>query len=106
MFKGMGNIYKQAQKMQKDMAKLQEELKELHIEGSSGGGAVNVAVDGKKNIKSINIDEAILKEDKGMVEDMILAAVKNAMDNAEKEAEEKMKAITGGMMPGMNIPGL
>ena len=106
MFKGMGNIYKQAQKMQQDMAKVQEELKNLEIEGVSGGGVVKVVVDGKKDIKSIDIQEEILKEEKGMVEDMVLAAIKNAMEKAEKIAEDKMKTVTGGIMPGMNIPGL
>ena len=106
MFKGMGNIYKQAQKMQQDMAKVQEELKSLEIEGVSGGGVVKVVVDGKKDIKSIDIQEEILKEEKGMVEDMVLAAIKNAMEKAEKIAEDKMKTVTGGIMPGMNIPGL
>ena len=106
MFKGMGNIYKQAQKMQQDMAKVQEELKNLEIEGVSGGGVVKVVVDGKKDIKSIDIQEEILKEEKGMVQDMVLAAIKNAMEKAEKIAEDKMKTVTGGIMPGMNIPGL
>ena len=63
MLKGMGNLYKQAQKMQENMAKVQKELENLEIEGSSGGGVVKVVVNGKKDIKSINIQEEILKED-------------------------------------------
>ena len=106
MLKGMGNLYKQAQKMQENMAKVQKELEDLEIEGNSGGGVVKVVVNGKKDIKSINIQEEILKEDKNMIEDMVLAAVKNAMQKAEKIAEDKMKAVTGGILPGMNIPGL
>jgi len=103
--KGMGNIYKQAQKMQKNINKVQEELKNIKVDGVSGGGMVKIVVNGKKDILSINIDENILKEDKDMIEDMILAAIKNAMENADKLAEDKMKEITGGMMPNMNIPG-
>ena len=87
MFKGMSNIYKQAQKMQKDMLKAQNELSELEVEGQSGGGMVKVVVDGKKNPLSLNIDENVLTEDKDMVEDLVLAAMKNAIENAEKIAE-------------------
>ena len=102
--KGMGNLYKQAQQMQKNINKAQDELKDLEVEGSSGGNAVKVIVNGKKDVKSIKIDPDILSEDVDMVEDMILGAIKNAMDNADEVAEKKMKSITGGMMP--NIPGL
>ena len=102
MFKGMSNIYKQAQKMQKDMKRVQEELENLKIGGQAGGGIVKVVVNGKKEPKSIFIDDSILKEDKDMVEDLILAAMKNAFDNAEKESAEKMKSVTGNMP---NIPG-
>ena len=102
MFKGMSNIYKQAQKMQKDMKKVQDELENLQIEGQAGGGIVKVVVNGKKEPKNVIIDDSILKEDKDMVEDLILAAMKNAFDNAEKESSEKMKSVTGGMP---NIPG-
>jgi len=102
MFKGMSNIYKQAQKMQKDMKKVQDELENLKIEGQSGGGIVKVVVNGKKEPLSVTVDDSILSEDRDMVEDLILAAMKNAFDNAEKESAEKMKSVTGGMP---NIPG-
>ena len=102
MLKGMTNIYKQAQKMQKDMKKVQDELENLKIEGQSGGGIVKVVVNGKKEPLSVTIDDSILSEDRDMVEDLILAAMKNAFDNAEKESTEKMKSVTGGMP---NIPG-
>ncbi len=102
MFKGMSNIYKQAQKMQKDMKRVQEELENLKIEGQSGGGIVKVVINGKKEPQSISVDDSILKEDKDMVEDLILAAMKNAFDNEEKESAEIMKSLTCGMP---NIPG-
>ena len=102
MFKGMSNIYKQAQKMQKDMKRVQDELENLKIEGQSGGGIVKVVVNGKREPLSVTVDDTILSEDRDMVEDLILAAMKNAFDNAEKESAEKMKSVTGGMP---NIPG-
>jgi hypothetical protein len=102
MFKGMSNIYKQAQKMQKDMKKVQDELEDLNVEGQSGGGIIKVVVNGKKEPKSVTIDSSVLDEDKEMIEDLVLAAMKNAFDNADKESSEKMKSITGGMP---NIPG-
>ena len=102
MFKGMSNIYKQAQKMQKDMKKVQDELEDLNVEGQAGGGIIKVVVNGKKEPKSVTIDSAVLDEDKEMIEDLVLAAMKNAFDNADKESSEKMKSITGGMP---NIPG-
>lgn len=105
MFKGMSNIYKQAQKMQKDMQKVQEELLDLKIDGQSGGGMVKVVVNGKKDPVSISINEDVFKEDREMVEDLVLAAMKNALENADKIAEEKMKKVTGKSMPNFNIPG-
>ena len=102
MFKGMSNIYKQAQKMQKDMKKVQDELEDLNVEGQAGGGIIKVVVNGKKEPKSVTIDSSVLDEDKEMIEDLVLAAMKNAFENADKESSEKMKSITGGMP---NIPG-
>ena len=102
MLKGMSNIYKQAQKMQKDMLKVQNELLELKIEGQSGGGMVKIVVNGKKDPISIDIDEKVLKEDKDMIEDLILAAINKAMDSADKISKDKMASLTGGL----NMPGL
>ena len=105
MLKGMSNIYKQAQKMQKDMKKVQNELLSLSIEGQSGGGMVKVIVNGKKDPISLKIDNTVLSEDKEMIEDLVLAAMKNALENADKVSEDKMKSVTGGNMPNLNIPG-
>jgi len=101
--KGMGNIYKKAQQMQKKMAEVQEELKSTIVEGEAGSGMVKVTVNCKKDLLSINIDESIFKEDKDMLEDLILVATKQAMANADKKAEDMMKNVTGGMLP--NLPG-
>ena len=108
MFKGMGNmgnLYKKAQQMQQKMAEVQEELKNTNVEGESGDGMIKVVANCKKDVLSINIDDALLAEDKDMVEDLILVAVKQALENADKKAEEMMKSVTGGSMPNFNMPG-
>ena len=69
--KGMGNLYKQAQKMQQNIKKVQDELESLEVEGVASGGAVKIIVSGKKDVKSINIDSDILNEDKDMIEDIV-----------------------------------
>lgn len=107
--KGNGNnqmdILRQAQAMQQEMLKIQEELKGKEVEASVGGGAVVVKANGQKEILSINISEDIIKEaaeDKEMLEDLILSAVKEAMRQADELAEAEMGKVTGGI----NIPGL
>jgi len=99
---GMQGLLKQAQDMQKKMKKMEEELKELRIKGSSSGKLVEVEANGKKDILSIRIDPSILNEDVEMVEDLILAAIKQTYKNVEQEAGDKMNAVTGGM----SIPGI
>ena len=99
----MNQMIKQAQKMQEDMATLQEDLETREYSASSGGGMINVTVDGKHLIKSIKIaPDAIDPEDPEMLEDLITVAVNEAINNAAKAAEEEMGAITGGL----NLPGL
>ena len=105
MFKGMGNIYKKAQQMQKKMAEVQDEMKKTTVKGQSGDGMIEVVVNCKKDLLSIDINQDILSEDKEMVEDLILVAVKQAMANADKKAEEMMKSVTGGALPNFNMPG-
>ena len=108
MFKGMGNmgnLYKKAQQMQKKMAEVQEELKNTEVSGESASGMVKVVANCKKDILSINIDQSILTEDKDMVEDLVLVAIKQALSNADKKSEELMKNVTGAAMPNFNIPG-
>lgn len=104
--KGMGNLLKQAQKMQRQMMQVQEELETLEVEGGAGGGMVTVKVNGKSEVISLKIDpEAIDPDDVEMLEDTILAAIQDAVDKSRKLAEQKMSAVTGGM-PGMGgIPG-
>ena len=100
--KGMGGMMKKAQQMQKEMLKIQKEIEELEIEGKSGGGLISVLVNGKKKIVSINIDSDALKEDKDILEDLILSATNQALDSIDKISKEKMGPLTGGL----NIPGM
>ncbi|NTW71119.1 MAG: YbaB/EbfC family nucleoid-associated protein [Eubacteriaceae bacterium] len=99
----MNNMMKQVQKMQQDMAKVQEEVQEREVEATSGGGAVTVVATGKKELVSIKIKpEAVDPEDVEMLEDMVLAAVNEALRKAEEMVSGEMAKVTGGMnMPGM-----
>ena len=99
----MNQMLKQAQKMQADMTALQEDLENREFSAVSGGGMVEVTVDGKHLIKAIKINpDAIDPDDAEMLEDLITVAVNEAISNAIKTSEEEMGAITGGL----NMPGL
>jgi DNA-binding YbaB/EbfC family protein len=99
---GVGKLLKQAQKMQKKMEALQEELALREIEISSGGGAVKIKVNGQQEVMAITLDDEFLKEDKEFVEETILNAIQEALAKAKEMNEEEMGKITGGM----NFPGL
>lgn len=99
----MNNMMKQMQKLQKQMENLEEELKNQEVTASSGGGAVEATVNGKKELIRIKIDETVVDpEDVGMLEDLVLTAVNSAMDEADNIANKRMGKLTGGL----NIPGL
>ncbi len=101
--KNMSNVIKQAQKMQEEMEKVQEELEDKTVEATSGGGAVTVTVNGKKEIVSIKIQpEAVDPDDVETLEDLITVAVNDAVKQADEMMAEGMSAVTGGL----NIPGL
>ena len=110
MAKGLGNLMKQAQKFQEKLAKVQEELEHIEVEGTSGGGMVTVVANGKQEIVQVKIDpEVVDPEDVEMLEDLILAAANQAREKAQEVSEEKMREAAGGMLPGlggMNLPGL
>jgi hypothetical protein len=99
----IGNLMKQAQKMQEEMKKVEEELEEDEYEATAGGGAVTVVVTGKKRIKSIKIKpEVVDPEDVETLEDLIMAAINEAFRKADEASNSKMGKITGGMgIPGM-----
>ena len=98
----MQNMMKQMQKMQRNMAKLQEELAETPVEGTAGGGGVKVTVNGANQVLSIELAEEVVDpDDIEMLQDLIVAAVNDAMGNAQKLSEERMGALTKGMkLPG------
>ena len=100
---GMGNLAKMAQQMQADMARVEQELQELQVEGSAGGGVVSAVVTGKQDIVSITIDPSVVDpDDVEMLQDLVMAAVGDAMTNARRVAEEKVGRVTGGLqIPGM-----
>ncbi len=99
----MNNMIKQAQKMQQDMLKMQEEMEVTEFEGTSGGGAVTVKVNGKKEVSAISLKPEIVDpDDVEMLEDLILVAVNEAMKKVDDASSKKLGALTGGM----NIPGL
>lgn len=97
------NMLRQAQQMQAQMAKIQEELAEARTEATAGGGVVKVTVVGGSKVESIEISpEVVDPEDIEMLQDLVMAAINEAMDTAQADASKKMSAITGGL----NIPGL
>ncbi len=101
--KGMGNMMKQAQKLQARMLKMQEELAERTVEASAGGGMVKVVANGRQQIVSIAIDrEVVDPEDVDMLQDLVLAAVNDALTKSQEMVSSEMGKLTGGM----NIPGL
>ncbi len=98
---GMGNLMKQAQQMQANMEKAQQELALMEVTGQAGGGMVKVTMTGKHDVKRVNIEDALFQDDKEMLEDLIAAAVNDAVRQVEKTSQERM----AGMMPaGMKLP--
>ena len=103
----MNDMLKQAQKMQEDMANLQAELEEREYDVSAGGGAVNLKINGKKQVTELNIDPEIVDpDDVETLADIIIAAVNEGISKVEKVSEEEMAKITGGMGMGMGMPGM
>lgn len=101
---GMGDIMKQAQKMQEKMQKIQDELADLQVEASSGGGMVTVVANGKQEIMEVKIDKQVVDpEDVEMLEDLVVAAVNQAMEKAQELANDEMGKAAGGMLG--NLPG-
>lgn len=98
---GIGNLMKQAQKMQEDMQKAQEEMANIEVTGQSGGGMVSVVMTCRHDVKRVSIDDSLLSDDKDMLEDLIAAAVNDAVRQVEKTSSDKMS----GMTAGLNLPG-
>ena len=103
----ISNMMKQAQQLQKKMAEAQEKLNSIEVEGTSGGGLVKIIATAKGEVKRIMIDDSLMiKEDKEMTEDLIIAAINDAKQKGEVAAQEEMKSVTGGLpLPsGMKLP--
>ncbi len=103
---GMGNLMKQAQQMQAKMAKAQEELAQMEVIGESGAGMVKVTMTGSHSVRRVELDDSLMEDDKDMLEDLLAAAVNDAVRRVEEQNKEKMGALTGGMQmpPGMKMP--
>ena len=103
---GLGNLMKQAQKMQENMQKAQEELANMEVTGQAGGGLVSVVMTGRHDVRRVSIDQSLMDEDKEMLEDLLAAAVNDAVRQVETTSQEKMASMTSGMPipPGMKLP--
>lgn len=103
---GIGNLMKQAQKMQEDMVKAQEELATMEVTGESGGGMVSVVLNGRHEAKRVSIDESLFgdDDDKEMLEDLIAAAINDAVHKVEAASKEKMSGLTAGLPAGFKMP--
>ena len=97
---GLGKLMKQAQEMQANMQKAQEELANIEVTGQSGGGMVSVVMTGRHDVKRVSIDDSLMGDDKEMLEDLLAAAVNDAVRQVETTTQEKM----AGMTAGMNLP--
>jgi hypothetical protein len=102
---GIGNIMRQAQAMQENLKKAQEQLATIEVTGSAGGGMVNVVMTCRHDIKRVQIDPSLMQDDKEVLEDLIAAAVNDAVRKVEKTTQEKMAGLTAGLnIPGLNLP--
>ncbi|MBF0444428.1 MAG: YbaB/EbfC family nucleoid-associated protein [Magnetococcales bacterium] len=104
--KDLGNILKQAQKMQGEMAKIQEEMAAASVVGQSGGGMVEITMDGKQEIKNIRLDPTVVDaRDVEMLEDLIVAAFNDAQKKVQVLNQDSMAKVTGGLnIPGLKLP--
>ena len=102
----LGNIMQQAQKMQEDMKRIQEEIAAMEVQGQSGGGLVTIVMNGKREAQKVSIDPSLLSEDKDMLEDLVAAAINDAVNKVAKMKKEKMAEITAGLPlpPGFQMP--
>ncbi|MDY7544935.1 YbaB/EbfC family nucleoid-associated protein [Glaciimonas sp. CA11.2] len=105
MMKGqLAGLMKQAQAMQDNMKKAQDQLGLIDVEGESGGGLVKVVMSCKNAVKRVTIDPSLLADDKDMLEDLVAAAFNDAVRKAEETSAEKMSGLTAGMPPGFKMP--
>ncbi len=103
---GLGNLMKQAQEMQANMQKAQEEIASMEVTGESGGGMVKITMTGKYEARRVSIDDSLLGDDKDMLEDLVAAAINDAAHKVEATTQERMSGLTTGLdlPPGMKLP--
>ncbi len=103
---GMGNLMKQAQQMQEQMQKMQEELANAEVTGEAGAGLVKITMTGRHDVRMVSIDPSLLEEEKEILEDLIAAAMNDAVRKVEKNQKDRMADVTGGLnMPaGFKMP--
>lgn len=103
---GIGQLMKQAQKMQADMQRAQEEMAHLTVTGESGGGMVKITMTCKHEVRSLQIDDTLLGEDREMLEDLVVAAFNDAIGRVERTVQEKFSGLASGLSlpPGMKLP--
>jgi DNA-binding protein, YbaB/EbfC family len=103
---GLGNLMKQAQKIQAEMAKAQEELARAEVTGESGGGLVKVTMNGRHEVRRVEIDDSLMGDDREMLEDLVAAACNDAVHRIEEMTKEQMSGLTAGLPlpPGMKLP--
>ncbi|MGB5425234.1 MAG: YbaB/EbfC family nucleoid-associated protein [Gammaproteobacteria bacterium] len=103
---GLGNLMKQAQEMQANMQKAQEEIASMEVIGESGGGMVKITMTGKYEARRVSIDDSLLGDDKDMLEDLVAAAINDAAHKVEASTQERMAGLTTGLNlpPGMKLP--
>ncbi|MDH4275148.1 MAG: YbaB/EbfC family nucleoid-associated protein [Gammaproteobacteria bacterium] len=103
---GIGDLMKQAQQMQANLQKAQQEIANIEVTGNAGGNMVSIVMTGKHDVKRVTIDPNLMKEDKEMLEDLIAAAFNDAVRQLEQTTQSKMSALTSGMNlpPGFKLP--
>jgi DNA-binding YbaB/EbfC family protein len=103
---GIGQLMQQAQKMQADMKKAQEEMGQLTVTGESGGGMFRITMNGRHEVKALEIDDSLVGDDKDMLEDLLVAAFNDAQRKVEQTMQEKFAGLAGGLNlpPGMKLP--
>lgn len=102
---GLSNLMKQAQAMQENLRRAQEELAKIEVTGTAGGGMVTVTMTCRHDVKRVEIDPSLMQDDKEVLEDLVAAAVNDAVRKVEKASQEKLAGLTGGFdIPGLKLP--
>ncbi len=106
MKNALGNLMQQAQKIQEDLKNAQEEIAALEVQGESGGGLVKIIMNGKREVKKVMIDDSLVGDDRDMLEDLVAAAMNDAVQKVAKLKKDKMSSVTAGIPipPGFQMP--